>query len=99
MNAPSTPGHHNDCVLVGTVDLVHVTQGHLTAILLRVSTGGDALKIIVCPRAPAPAVERGDVLWVRGRLAYDPAPDRKALHYLDAQHLDVIKKGRNGHGA
>jgi len=90
----STPGHFNDCTLIGTVELVHVTHSQITAILLAVATGGDPLKIIVCPRSPAPAVQRGDMLWCRGRLACDPAPERKALHYIDAAHVDVIKKRR-----
>jgi hypothetical protein len=96
MNAPSTPGHHNDCVVIGTVELVHVTHSQIVAILLTVATGGDPLKLIVCPRSPPPTLQRGDVLWCRGRLAYDPTPARKALHYLDAAHVEVVKR-RNGH--
>ena len=94
MTAPLTPGHFNDCTVVGVVELVHVTQRQLTAILLMVATGGDPLKIIVCPRSPPPAMQRGDTLWVRGRLACDPAPERKALHFIDAVHVDVVKKWR-----
>jgi len=97
MSALSTPGHHNDCVLIGTVELVHLTRGHLTAILLTVATGGDACQIIICPRGPLPEVQRGDTLWVRGRLAYEPTPTRKSLHFIEAQHVDIIKR-RHGHG-
>jgi hypothetical protein len=88
----SLPMHHNDIVLVGRVDLVHTAHHHLTAILLTVATGGDPLKIIVVPRASPPAVQRGDTLWVRGRLACDPAPQRKALHFIDAAHVEVVKR-------
>jgi hypothetical protein len=60
----SLPMHHNDIVLVGRVDLVHVAQGHINAILLTVATGGDPLKIIICPRSPPPpGLQRGDTLW------------------------------------
>jgi hypothetical protein len=95
----STPMHHNDVVLVGTVELVHTTHSQIVAILLTVASGGggDALKIIIVPRAPPPAVQRGDVLWCRGRLACDPAPQRKALHFIDAAHIEVVKR-RHEHG-
>jgi hypothetical protein len=94
----SLPMHHNDVVLVGRVDLVHVAQGHINAILLTVATGGDPLKIIICPRSPPPpGLQRGDTLWVRGRLACDPAPQRKALHYIEAAHIEVVKR-RHEHG-
>jgi hypothetical protein len=93
----SLPMHYNDVVLVGRVDLVHVTHTHITAILLTCATGGDPLRIIVVPRASPPAVQRGDTLWVRGRLACDPAPQRKALHYIEAAHIEVVK-GRHEHG-
>jgi hypothetical protein len=92
MSTPSTPGHFNEIVVIGQVDLLHVAHGHLTAILLTVSTGGDPLKIIVVPRAPPPGVQRGDTLWCRGRLACDPTPEKKSLHFIEAAHVDVIKR-------
>jgi hypothetical protein len=92
MSQASRPMHHNDIVLCGTVELVHVTHSRITAILLTVATGGDPLRIIVVPRASRPTVQRGDVLWCRGRLACDPAPQRKALHFIDAAHVEVVKR-------
>jgi hypothetical protein len=97
MGQASQPMHYNDVVLVGGVDLVHVVRHQLTAILLTVATGGDPLRIIVVPRTAPPAVQRGDTLWVRGRLACDPTPERKALHFIDAAHIEVVKR-RDGHG-
>jgi hypothetical protein len=88
----SRPMHHNDVVLCGRVDLVHAAHQQTTAILLTVATGGDPLKVIVVPRAAPPAVQRGDVIWIRGRLACDPTPQRKALHFIEAAHIEVVKR-------
>jgi hypothetical protein len=98
MSQASLPMHHNDITLCGRVDLVHVVHQHITAILLTVATGGDPLKVIVCPRsAPPPGLQRGDTLWIRGRLSCDPEPSKKALHFIDAAHIEVVKR-RQDHG-
>jgi hypothetical protein len=84
--------HHNDVVLVGVVDLVRTAHHNITAILITVASGGDPLKIIVVPRVPPPGVQRGDTVWCRGRLACDPEPAKKALHYIDAAHIEIVKR-------
>ena len=87
--------HPNDVVLCGCVDLVHVTRTYITAVLITVAMGGDPLKVVVVPRVHPPTLQRGDTLWVRGRLACDPAPQRKALHFIDAAHIKVVKRRKD----
>jgi hypothetical protein len=91
----STPGDHNDCVLCGLVLGVHVRQQRITGILLKIKVSDDDPCVIaITPARPLPKdfTQRGDRLWVRGRLASYPTPERKALHYIEAQHLEVVRR-------
>jgi hypothetical protein len=94
----SIPGDFNDCQFVGLVLGVHVVRQHITGILLRIKvTDDDPCVIAIVPMHPLPKdfTQRGDRVWVRGRLASDPAPEKKALHYVEAVHIDVVKRANS----
>jgi hypothetical protein len=95
---PSIPGDHNDVVLCGLVLSTHVVSHRITGILLKVKvTNDDPCAIVVVPEKVLPAdfTQRGDRLWVRGYLCSDPSPERKALHFIQARHLDVTKRAKS----
>jgi hypothetical protein len=42
-----------------------------------------------------PDVARGDRLWVRGRLACEPMPNRRdSLHFVQARCIDPVRRAR-----
>jgi hypothetical protein len=91
----SVPGDHNDIVLCGVVLGTHVAGHKIAGVLLRVnaSSEGDPLVIVIVPEKVLPAhfTPRGDRLWIRGCLCSNPSPEKKALHFVLARHLDVTK--------
>src|SRR6266403_1069621 len=94
----SSPGDHNDVVLCGVVLQTHVVRHHISGILVKVRvTDDDPLVIVVVPPTPllVGSIERGCRVWIRGYLCADPEPSRKALHYVQARHLDVVKKSNS----
>jgi hypothetical protein len=94
---PSVPGDFNDAVLCGVVLQTHVVHGRISGILLKVKVSDDdPLIIVVVPPKPmnAGAIERNDRIWVRGSLACDRNISRKSMHFIQAQHLEVVRRRR-----
>jgi hypothetical protein len=48
---------------------------------------------IMCPSA-LPGVSVGDRLWVRGRRAFEPMPNRRGSHVVQARSIDPVKRTR-----
>jgi hypothetical protein len=91
----SIPGDFNDIVLCGAVLQTHIVRQHITGILLKVKAADDApLIIAITPVRPLPQdfTQRGDRLWAKGRLCSSPVPEKKALHFVEALHLAVVRR-------
>jgi hypothetical protein len=91
----SVAGDHNDVQLIGRVLSVHVVRQQITALLLRIKAADDDPCVIaITPVHPLPRnfTQRGDRLWVRGRLACDPGPERKSMHFIEALHLEAVRR-------
>ena len=91
----STPGHHNDVVVVGDVLEIYTdANGAAIGVILMVDTEALCEVPIMFPSA-LPGVSRGDRLWVRGRLAFEPAPNRRgSLYFVQARHVDPVRHTR-----
>jgi hypothetical protein len=91
----STPGHYNDVVVVGDVlELYTDESGAAIGIILIVNTEAPCEVPVMFPAA-RPGVSVGDRLWVRGRLAFEPMPNRRgSLHFVQAQWIDPVTRPR-----
>jgi hypothetical protein len=91
----STPGHHNDVVLVGDVREVSTDEhGAIIGVILLVDTG-EACEVPVMLPAAQPGVSVGDRLWVRGRLTCEPMPPRQeALLFVQARWIEAVTRPR-----
>jgi hypothetical protein len=90
----SRAGDYNRLEAIGTVELVDIARGYLTAFLLRIDDGaGEPCRIVVWP-PPGVGLElqKGDRVWLRGRLAYEDVQGRRALHYIQATHLEPASR-------
>jgi hypothetical protein len=95
----STPGHHNEVVLVGDVGEVFTDgNGAAIGVILMVDTDAPCEVPIMFPAA-RPGVSVGNRLWVRGRLAFEPMPHRHGLlHVVQARHVDPVRRTREPRG-
>jgi hypothetical protein len=91
----STPGHHNEVVLVGEVREVYTdASGAVSGVILLVDAG-EACDVPVMFPAAQPGVSAGDRLWVRGRLACEPVPPREgALLFVQARWIEPVARPR-----
>jgi hypothetical protein len=91
----STPGHHNDVVLVGDVREVSADEhGAIIGVILLVDTGEACEVPVMLPAAQAD-VAVGDRLWVRGRLTCESIPPRQeALLFLQARWIEAVTQPR-----
>jgi hypothetical protein len=91
----STPGHHNDVVVVGDVLEIYTDgTGAAIGVILMVDADAPCEVPIMFPSA-LPGVAQGDRLWVRGRLAFEPMPNRRGLlHFVQARCIDPVKRTR-----
>jgi hypothetical protein len=89
----STPGHYNEVVVVGdALELYTDESGAAVGVILMVDTEAPCEVPVMLPAARS-GVSVGDRLWVRGRLAFEPAPNRRgSLHFVQAQHIDPVKR-------
>jgi len=97
----STPGDWNRFEGIGTVERTHLARGDTLAFLLRLDDGGgEPCRLVVWPPASAGVVvTTGCRVWVKGTIRVEDIGNRKSLHYLQAQHLDVLKVPRKeAHG-
>jgi hypothetical protein len=91
----STPGHYNEVVLVGDMRDVHTDgSGAVIGVILLVDAG-EACEVPVMFPAAQPGVSAGDRLWVRGRLACEPMPQRRAvLLFVQARWIEAVTRLR-----
>jgi hypothetical protein len=91
----STPGHHNEVVLIGDVREVYTDgSGAAIGVILMVDADEPCEVPIMFPAA-RPGVSVGDRLWVRGGLAFEPMPNRReSLHFVRARWIDPVKRPR-----
>jgi hypothetical protein len=91
----STPGHYNEVVLVGDVREVYTdVSGAVSGVILLVNAG-EACEVPVMFPAAQPGVSAGDRLWVRGRLAFEPMPQRQeALLFVQARWIEAVTRPR-----
>jgi hypothetical protein len=91
----STPGHHNEVVLVGDVrDVYTAENGAVLGVILMVNADEPCEVPVMFPAA-RPGVSAGDRLWVRGRLAFEPMPNRQeSLLFVQARWIDPVKRSR-----
>jgi hypothetical protein len=88
----STPGHHNEVVLVGEVCEVYTDGGAVSGVILAVDAG-EACEVPVMFPAARPGVSVGDRLWVRGRLACEPMPNRpESLLFVQARWVESVTR-------
>jgi hypothetical protein len=93
----STPGHHNEIVLVGDIREVYTDgNGAVVGVILMVDADEPCEVPVMFPTA-RPSVVVGDRLWVRGRLASEPLSNhRGSLHFVQAWWIDPVKRPRGG---
>jgi hypothetical protein len=91
----SIPGHHNEVVLVGDVREVYTdSSGAVSGVILLVDAGEPCEVPVMFPAAQ-PGVSVGDRLWVRGRLASEPMPQRQeALLFVQARWIEAVTRPR-----
>lgn len=91
----STPGHHHEVVAVGDVREVYTDRdGAVIGVILMVNVDEPCDVPVMFPEA-RPGVSVGDRLWVRGRLACEPLPQRReALLYVQARWIDLVTRPR-----
>jgi hypothetical protein len=91
----STPGHHNEVVMVGDVREVYTDgNGVVIGVILMVNAGEPCEVPVMFPAA-RPGVSVDDRLWVRGRLAFEPMPNRReALHFVQARWVEPVRRAR-----
>jgi hypothetical protein len=97
---PGRPAHYNQIRLIGRLEGIHKTQKLPIAFLVSIDVDGDATKIVAWPRRPAPLdLMVGDLVEVTGCLKYDTTGGRKALHYIDAGRIELVRRGTSPIGA
>jgi hypothetical protein len=91
----SSPGHHHEVVLVGEVREVYTDgSGAVSGVILLVDAG-EACEVPVMFPVTRPGVSAGDRLWVRGRLACEPLPQRQgALLFVQARWIEPVTRPR-----
>ncbi len=91
----SIPGHHSEVVVVGDVREVSTDiSGAVIGVILLVDAG-EACEVPVMFPAAQPGVSVGDRLWVRGRLACEPMPNRpESLLFVQARWIETVTRPR-----
>ncbi len=91
----STPGHHHEVIVVGDVHEVYTDgDGAVIGVILLVDVDEPCDVPVMFPAA-RPGVSVGDRLWVRGRLACEPLPQRQQpLLYVQARWIDLVTRPR-----
>jgi hypothetical protein len=89
----STAGHHNEVVLLGDVrEVYRDAAGAVSGVILMVHTDEPCEVPIMFPEARLD-ISVSDRLWVRGRLAFEPIPNRReALLFVQARWIDRVKR-------
>jgi hypothetical protein len=91
----STPGHHNEVVLVGDVREVYTDGSGVAIGVILIVDAEEPCEVPIMFPTVRPGVSVGDRLWVRGRLAFEPMPNRReSLHFVRARWIDLVKRPR-----
>ena len=92
----STPGHHQDLTLCGTITVVlRHPSGGIRGVVLTVDLGNPALEIAVLASAWPAGVGPGARLWVKGWLVNESISDyKRATHFVAARHLALVRGPR-----
>jgi hypothetical protein len=91
----SSPGHYNEVVVVGDVREVYTDGSGAGSGVILLVDAGEACDVPVMFPAARPGVSVGDRLWVRGRLACDPIPQREgALLFVQARWMESVTRPR-----
>jgi hypothetical protein len=92
----SQPGDWQHLELIGRIGPAQVLRDGGQACLLVVEDGDPSLHIAVWwpPEVCRETLRVGDRIWVKGRLAVEDshAWHRKAMHYVMASHLAVVRR-------
>ena len=86
----SRAGDDNRMEAIATAELIDLARGRPTAFLLRIDDGAvKPCRIVVWP-PPGMSLElqKGDRVWLRGAAHYEDVPGRRALHFIQATHLE-----------
>jgi hypothetical protein len=91
----STPGHHNEVILVGDIREVYSDEtGAIIGVILMVHTDEPCEVPVMFPEART-GMSVGDRLWVRGRLAFEPMPSRpQSLLFVQARWIEPVLRQR-----
>jgi hypothetical protein len=91
----STPGHHNEVVLVGDVHDVYTDgNGAVIGVILLINADEPCEVPVMFPAA-RPGVSVGDRLWTRGRLTFEPMPNRRdSLLFVQARWVEPVTRWR-----
>ncbi len=81
--------------MVGDVREVYTDgNGVVIGVILMVNAGEPCEVPVMFPAA-RPGVSVDDRLWVRGRLAFEPMPNRReALHFVQARWVEPVRRAR-----
>jgi hypothetical protein len=91
----SRPGDWNVWQGIGTVEITQLLRVGGSAFLLRIddSTTEAPLKIVIWPpEGKSITVQQNDRVWVKGHVRCDPDLGRRAMHYVQAQFIDVLAR-------
>jgi hypothetical protein len=91
----SSPGHYNNVVLVGDVREVYTDGSGAVSGVILLMDASEACEVPVMFPPARLGVSAGDRLWVRGRLACEPMPQRQeALLFVQARWLEMVPRPR-----
>jgi hypothetical protein len=91
----STPGHHNEVVIIGDVREVYTDESGAAIGVILMLDADEPCEVPIMFPAARPRVSIGDRLWVRGRLASEPIPQRReSLHFVRARWVDLVQRPR-----
>jgi hypothetical protein len=95
----TTPGHHNDVVLMGDIREVYTDgNGAVIGVILMVNADEPCEVPVMFPGART-GVSVGDRLWARGRLAFEPMPNRReSLLFVQARWIEPVTRPRGPSG-
>jgi hypothetical protein len=91
----STPGHHQEITVLG--DIVKVLRhpaGMIRAVIVQV-TLAERLEIAILSDCWPQGICGGVRIFVKGYLAQESTPYKRATHFISARLIEVIPRRRN----
>ena len=91
----TTPGHHNEVVLVGDIREVYTDGNGAVIGVILVVNADEACEVPVMFPGARTGLSVGDRLWARGRLAFEPMPNRGgSLLFVQARWVELVTRLR-----